>query len=128
MDPPRAPASEPNQFNAILNQLNQINTLLAAQHRRLEALEQINAGPNINLTSGAPSRVGEEGQDARASSGGRPAESEGEMTPVQHETGLVLFEYCPTLKMVADSLTKGVPKAKTEFCQSAMGVMDLAPM
>ena len=84
MDPPRAPASDPNQLNAILNQLNQINTLLAAQHRRLEALEQISAGPNINLPSGAPSRVGEEGHDARASSGGRPAESEGEMTPVQH--------------------------------------------
>ena len=42
--------------------------------------------------------------------------------------GLVRFEYCPTLEMVADSLTKGVPKAKTEFCRSAMGVRDLATM
>ena len=83
MDPPREPVSDPNQLNAILNQLNQINTLLAAQHRRLEALEQTSAGPNINLTSGVPSRVGEEGRDARASSGGRPVESKGEMTPVQ---------------------------------------------
>jgi hypothetical protein len=44
------------------------------------------------------------------------------------EKGLVKFKYCPTLEMVADSLTKGVPKAKTEFCRSEMGVRDLAPM
>ena len=84
MDPPRAPASDPDQLNAILAQLTQINTLLATQHRRLEALEQVRDGENNDLTSSDPSRVGEEGQNAGALPGGSPAESEGGVPPVQH--------------------------------------------
>ena len=84
MDPPRAPASDPDQLNAILAQLTQINTLLATQHRRLEALEQVRDGENNDLNSSDPSRVGEEGQNAGALPGGSPAESEGGVPPVQH--------------------------------------------
>jgi Reverse transcriptase (RNA-dependent DNA polymerase) len=39
--------------------------------------------------------------------------------------GAVKFCYLPTAEMVADSLTKGVPTEKTEFCRTAMGVIDL---
>ena len=36
--------------------------------------------------------------------------------------GVMKFFYCPTSEMVADSLTKAVSRAKTEFCRHGMGV------
>ncbi len=35
--------------------------------------------------------------------------------------GEVVFKYCPTADMVADTLTKPVAKQKLEFCTSAAG-------
>ena len=35
----------------------------------------------------------------------------------------VEFEYVPTAKMVADSLTKAVPEEKFVFCRESMGVL-----
>ena len=37
----------------------------------------------------------------------------------------VSFEYLETSKMIADSLTKGVPEDKTTFCRTGLGVEDL---
>ena len=36
--------------------------------------------------------------------------------------GEVCFQYCPTAKMVADSLTKALPPSKFLFCRDQMGV------
>ena len=41
------------------------------------------------------------------------------------EKSFIKFIYCPTNKQVADSLTKSVPKDKTIFCRSNMGVVEL---
>ena len=43
----------------------------------------------------------------------------------QVQEGKVKFEYLETGRMVADSLTKGVPEEKTIFCRAGMGVEDL---
>jgi hypothetical protein len=40
----------------------------------------------------------------------------------QVESGQIALEYCRTQEMVADVLTKGVPKEKHEWCAEAMGV------
>ena len=37
--------------------------------------------------------------------------------------GWVTYKYCETETMVADSLTKGVPRVKTEYCRERMGVL-----
>ena len=34
----------------------------------------------------------------------------------------VAFEFCPTSEMVADCMTKALPKSKFEFCIRALGV------
>ena len=39
--------------------------------------------------------------------------------------GEVEFTFCPTETMIADSLTKPLPRIKTELCREGMGVMDL---
>jgi hypothetical protein len=41
-------------------------------------------------------------------------------------TGEVTLKYCPTREMVADVLTKAVPRAKHEWCTKAMGIYDVA--
>ena len=38
------------------------------------------------------------------------------------DKGEITFTYCPTELMIADSLTKAVPREKVEFCRSQMGV------
>lgn len=40
----------------------------------------------------------------------------------QVETGVITLKYIETEKMVADLLTKAVPKQKTEFCRMGMGM------
>ena len=37
--------------------------------------------------------------------------------------GEIVFVYCPTALMVADSLTKAVPTPKFLFCKLGMGVI-----
>lgn len=37
----------------------------------------------------------------------------------------IRFSYCPTDLMIADSLTKAVPREKVEFCRSQMGLQEV---
>ena len=78
MDPPRVPAGESEQLNAILAQLTQMNAMLASQQQRLDVLEQVNNAANNHLPRGLPSRVGTEGQDNNTSSRGDPTEIAGD--------------------------------------------------
>ena len=78
MDPPRVPAGESEQLNAILAQLTQMNAMLASQQQRLDVLEQVNNAANNNLPRGLPSRVGTEGQDNNTLSRGDPTEIAGD--------------------------------------------------
>lgn len=39
--------------------------------------------------------------------------------------GTISIDFCPTAKMTADSLTKAVPKEKTIFCSTEMGLRNV---
>jgi len=39
------------------------------------------------------------------------------------ENGMICQDFIPTLKMIADYLTKSVPAPKVHFCREQMGVL-----